>query len=203
MKRRLAMVVGVLAAAGLYLFGAWWRGQVAVVTGRQWERHIYLEERRHVEEWETCSRLQAGVTVVERKALTTTRRVPDGQTCTSVKGISTCRTRYRDVTETEARCFYVGDVWKQGRALRAGGSGDEPPAWPEVNLKEGDCLGCERERYRDERYAVQVDWGGNSTECVAADRSQWETQSVGHQVSLRSQSPFSRLVDCDALWREH
>lgn len=197
MKPPVARLVFVLAAALALLFAAWWYGRSARVTGHRWERDIFLDERRHVEEWESCSWLQEGVTVLEREDVTTTRRVRDGETCMGAGRYRNCTPRWREVRETEHRCRYTGDVWKPGRHLVAQGTKAEEPAWPEMNLKEGDCLGCEREGRRYERYYVLLDRDGASTECMVA-RDRWDALQVGERVRLRTQ-PFSSLVDCSHL----
>ncbi len=65
-----------------------------------------------------------------------------------------CKTRYREEPVYAQMCDFKINDWGPERTAEARGA-DREPHWPETRLDpQGECLGCEREGPRSERYTV-------------------------------------------------
>ena len=92
-------------------------------------------------------------------------KVADGESCTMArvdKGNGTfkkekrCSTKYKDVPVYGDKCYYRVNRWGHERDIKATGGLAQPPVWPQVFIRAGNCLGCEREAGRSEVYTLNM-----------------------------------------------
>jgi hypothetical protein len=92
-----------------------------------------------------------------------------------------CSPRYREEPAYADKCYYQIDKWTFARTATATGGLAEAPSWPQVQLAgTGQCVGCEREGTRSERYVVRfaVAGEGELAECDF-DQARWATFTPG------------------------
>ncbi len=176
----------------------WKREAVVTVASHSWERRIDIEVFRQVSETAWCDEKPADAYHVHSyRAQRSTREIPDGQTCHTVRHDNgdgsfseseSCQTRYRSEPVYSDRCDYTVDRWRVDRAVSASGLGIQPdPVWPAVTLRQpGMCLGCDREGAHHEHYIVELARtdGGKPWHCdlpqaqwtAMADASRWQVQ---------------------------
>jgi hypothetical protein len=99
--------------------------------------------------------------VVRKREVSSTNQVADGETCEMVRvdrGDGTfkkerrCKTKYKLVPVYSDKCYYQVDRWQHKRDIVAKGGLNDPVAWPLVNIRTGNCRGCEREAERVETF---------------------------------------------------
>lgn len=207
-------VLGVVAAVALVCGLLGWllfaKTEATVqVSGHRWERVVVVEQFATISDsaWRDALPADARNTAC-REEQRSTRRVPDGETCTDVRrdnGDGTfsvsqqCETTYREEPVYDTRCTFDADRWTTGRSERADGNSLTPaPAWPEVVIRAGSGLGAEREASRRESYTARfVDPEGRELTCTMPE-VRWAALAVGS----RWVAPVGRFVDdidCDAL----
>jgi len=199
-----AVVVGLL-------FVFWKRAGALEVAGHSWERQIQIERYGPVSESAWCDQMPAGATQVRReREVRSHREVPDGQDCKTRRidrGDGTyaekqeCKTRYRKEPVHDDKCYYQIVKWSSGRTERAAGASlDDAPRWPEVELsRTGQCVGCEREGTRSERYVVEfVERGSGEKATCEFDQKRWQGFSVGSKWTGKL-SVIGSVLDCSSL----
>ncbi|HVU04217.1 MAG TPA: hypothetical protein VHE30_20810 [Polyangiaceae bacterium] len=204
-------VLAILVVAGVVFFG--WRREAAfVVSGHSWTREITVEAFGPVSDSSWCDALPVDAVSVRRaREVRSHDRVPDGEDCHVRKvdrGNGTfvekreCEPRYRDEPVYGDRCYFTVNRWRPSRKLGSSGSSlAEAPVWPAVSsLRTGNCVGCEREGSRREKYVVELtDPKGTKQTCDVpearwtgfADGSAWKgaTRVVGGTLDCGSLVP--------------
>lgn len=169
------ILIGVIAAViGVIAFGIfaanWTRAATVVVTGHEWERSITIQEYENFTEssWRDSPPSGDNVSINFgscREEQRSTKRVPDGQTCETVRrdnGDGTyreeekCTTKYREEPVYDDMCTWSGQRWETDRTESLDGDLSTTPAYPNVtlNCENQRRVGCERISDRDERYTV-------------------------------------------------
>lgn len=173
----LFMLLAIVVCGGaIYLFTRT-TSAPAYVTGFRWERSIDIEALQAVPGRSDCNAVPVGAYgVSQRYEQVGTQRVQDGETCRvrqvdqgdgTFREERVCQPTYRDEPVYGYRCYYTINTWVQSRTVRSQGDKETPLIWPPTNLNAGNCLGCEREGGRSERYflTLRTDEGKNF-ECV-------------------------------------
>lgn len=180
----------------LIVIGAWTKDVQATVSGHRWERAITIESFAPRSDAAWCDSMPAGAYNVTRsREQRSTRQVADGQECSPVRRdngdgtftvVQECTTKYRDEAVYDTRCHFTIDRWQEARtATAAGASLAESPQWPEVVLaRTGDCVGCEREGKRSERYFVSLQGPEETFEC-AVEAGLWQRLNDGRKVTMK------------------
>jgi hypothetical protein len=203
-----AVVVAAVSATLL-----WTRTDTAQVTGHQWSRVVDVEQFRTVAEAAWCDALPGDAREVRRgRKQRSTRRVADGETCTTTnvdqgdgtfRQVRRCEPRYRDEPVYDAWCDFAVDRWVKAREIVASGAAVEPsPHWPEVAVKECARLGCERPGGRREAYTVLLatqdgDSGTARHEC-GFGQDRWKTFAVASRFEAQI-GVLTGSLDCDSL----
>ena len=213
-KKKGGMGCGTLFVVGLVLMGGYLlintctsKDAVVTVTARSWERTIQVEQLRAVDEGGWCDALPAGVKDPTRtQKVRSTDKVPDGETCVQKQrdngdgtftAYEDCTPKFRSVDVMGDWCTWPGTAWRLSRNAQASGT-TEPPAWPDTGIsKEGECLGCERESGRAERYEVTLEGAEASGTCDFAE-GRWANFTVGSKWTTEA-SGLSGNVRCGTL----
>lgn len=205
------VVVGLVAALVFFLFVK--REAGFEVVGHSWQRTIAVERFDAVQESKWCDEMPAGATDVRRsKADRSTKKVQDGEDCKTRKidqGDGTykekkeCKPRYKEEAVQDDKCSYKINRWKVARTEKSSGNDTATaPAWPDPKLaRTGQCVGCEREGTREEKYTVHLadTKSGEKQECDF-EQSKWagmkdktrykgETRVLGGGIVCSSLSP--------------
>lgn len=210
-RKLIYIILAVVLIGGVLLCGAllWTKEADAYVAGHEWERVINIEQLAPMNTSAWCDAMpRDAYSVTQRREQRDTRRVPDGQECSTVRvdnGDGTyserqqCHTVYREEPVYDQRCYYTVDRWGVDRAVTASGTAlSDTPQWPQVQLQRtGNCLGCEREGDRSEVYIVylKTDDGEYSCEVSQADWEQMPIESIWKfQIGVVTGQP-----DCASL----
>lgn len=178
------VVIGLVVL--LLVFFVWKKDAGFQVAGHTWERSIKVERFQSVEESDWCDKMPTGAKELRRvKADRSTKKVQDGEDCKvrkvdqgdgTYKEKKECKPRYKEEAVQDDKCTYSVDRWKVVRTEKARGEGlAGAPAWPDAKLaRTGQCVGCEREGEREERYTVVLtdEKSGERQECNL-DQSKW------------------------------
>ena len=152
-----------------------------------------IEDFRPRAQSQWCSQLPGDAySVSRRQEVRSYNQVPDGEECAAenvdqgdgtYRVVERCRPKYRRVPVYDDKCDYTVDRWEYKRSITAEGS-DKSPFWPEVKLTQsGDCIGCERESARDQRYLVLLQGPEDRYSCQL-DQSRWQETAVNSQWQL-------------------
>lgn len=206
----LALIIGCCALGAVFLF--WKQDAAFTVTGHTWSREIEVERLEEVQRSAWEDEVPRGASDVScRKEERSTKKVADGETCTTKRkdngdGTFTeqeeCRTKYREEPVYDQKCRYTVTDWVVTRTEEAGGRGTTPaPSWPTVSLRgSGKRLGSEREGDRSESYEVLLKGSDKAEHRCSFPQSTWssyqEGESLTGQVGVMSGS-----VDCGSLAR--
>jgi hypothetical protein len=194
-RRRLAIIALVILGLGtlFYFLGRTEEARVRV-AGHAWKREIQVEQLGPVRDSSWCDQMpHDAYRVSHERAVRSHRQVPDGQDChtrRSDQGDGTfresreCTPRYREEPIYDDRCNYTVDRWHHERAVVA--SGQEvtpPPSWPATDLvRQGNCLGCEREGGRSETYTVSLlDAKTGKTRGCDFEEARWASLAPGSE----------------------
>lgn len=203
----------VVVGIGLVLLMVFWKRNATLrVAGHQWQREIVIERFGPVKESAWCDQLPAGVHAVSRhREQRSTKKVQDGQTCHTEKvdrGNGTyvekkiCKPKYKKTPVYDDKCDYMVNRWSSARTLKAAGDGVSPaPHWPEVSLaRTGQCVGCEREGKRSEKYIVRFAMPGKkgTAECTFDNAAKWSAFKDGSRWK-GNVSVVSGALSCDSL----
>lgn len=166
-RSRLLIIAGVIAL----IVGAIWfftrtETVTVLVSGHEWERNIYIDkyERFSVDSWWDVR--PSGDNAVMgscRQQQRSTRQIPDGESCSTVRtdrGDGTfsesrvCTTKYRSEPVYDRMCTWQVSDWRFDRNARTTGGLDDTPTWASVSLscENQRSLGCQRESSRTEFY---------------------------------------------------
>jgi RNase P subunit RPR2 len=163
-KKKWYIIGGVAGAAVVALIAGIFisRSVEVKVESHNWERVVKIEafEPRSESSW--CTSMPLGAyNVVRKREVSSTNQVADGETCDMVrvdKGDGTfkkerrCKTKYKSVPVYSDKCYYQVDRWQHKRDIVAKGGLNDQVAWPLVNIRTGNCRGCERESGRSESF---------------------------------------------------
>lgn len=211
--KRWPWVVGGVAVLllGTCVVGALWKKEVtATVRGHAWSRSIDIEALQAVNESSWCDGMPADAYAVSKsREQRSTKKVPDGETCTTKdvdRGDGTferrevCKPKYRDEPVYDQKCRYTVDRWRKSRAAVAQGDALSPePQWPGFTLgRTGHCLGCEREGPHHERYVVKLEDQERKTHDCEKPQAVWQRFAVGATRPLKVRV-MTGAADCDSL----
>jgi hypothetical protein len=186
-RNKIIAIAGGVGAllVGLVVLLTWTREGQVEVKGHSWAREIAIEKFGPQSDSAWCDQMPADAYRVSRsREVRSHNKVPDGEDCHTVRednGDGTfseseqCTTRYRDEPVYDDHCRFTVDRWARGRSVLAKGAALTPaPAWPAVNItRPGQCIGCEREGPRTEKYLVSLaDDKGKVHEC-SFPQPQW------------------------------
>lgn len=201
-------IVLLLVAGAVFLFTRT-EDKTVQVSDHRWERTINIEVLRAESGSSSCGSEPVDAYGIDRRyEQVDTRRVPDGETCSNRQvdqGDGTfrqervCETRYRNEPVMGYVCYYTVNRWRNGRSVEATGDRSDPIVWPDLNLRSGSCVGCEREGTRDEAYILILDEvGGDDRYECDVNKNLWERTSPGNTFTLRVASLTNR-PNCDSL----
>jgi Zn-finger nucleic acid-binding protein len=178
------------------VFSLWTKDVSVTVVGHRWERSIDVESMRVVQDSDWCDGMPAGAfSVSRRREQRDTRRVADGEVCHtrnvdrgngSFEQRRECEPKYREEPVYDQRCYYSIERWVTTRspAVR-GDSLSDSPRWPDVSLRTGTCVGCERAGRRHENYSLQLQGAdGTRWECDVSE-SKWRSLPQGTQRQVK------------------
>lgn len=212
-KKKWPYVVGgvFLLLLAFCLVSMFWTKDVGVtVAAHAWEREIDVERLQAVSESAWCDSMPSGAYSVSRhREQRSTKKIPDGETCTTRnvdRGDGTferkeeCRTKYREEPIYDDRCHFTIDRWRVQRTEKAQGAGTSPePQWPAVHLsRPGNFLGAEREGSRREKYSLSLRGEDQKTYGCTLDFAKWKALPDGHKKVI----PIGVVLDnpeCDKL----
>jgi hypothetical protein len=219
-SRKWMLIIGVVIAliAGVFVLLNWTSQTKVVVSGHEWQRTISIEEYQNfsVRSWRDSPPMGDNVSMTVgscRQEQRSTRSVPDGQDCRTVRqdnGDGTfsqrqeCTTRYRQEPVYDDKCTWTGQTWNFDRNAQASGNLSQTPAWPAINLN---CagqrrVGCERESGRDERYTVlYAATEDDKTYRCDFPQAAWQEVPLESIWSAEVRVVIQELV-CDTLKRE-
>lgn len=217
LKRLISLIVLIVAGGGAFAFFNITTETDLVVTGHQWERSIRVETYQNftVRSWRDSRPpgdnvlMQVGSCRQEQRS---TRRVPDGEECTTRQidqGDGTfrqervCQTTYRNEPVYDDMCTWTGQRWMTDRTERTNGNSlGDTPTWPTVQLN---CvgqrrLGCEREAGRSEEYIVlyAAQDNDNRYQC-SLPQTQWATSRLESSWIGEVRLIDSGGLRCDSL----
>ncbi|MCK6548753.1 zinc ribbon domain-containing protein [Myxococcota bacterium] len=192
-----------------------WKKPVEVETiGHEWVRTIGIEEYRSVSESAWRDQVPFGAYSVScSREQRSTKKVADGETCNDVrkdqgdgtyKVVRECRTKYRDEPVYDQRCSYRVDRWVEARRAEARGAAlGDTPRWPATNLRgSGQCLGCEREGAKSERYTVRFRLEpSKKDDACDFPEAKWRTFTVGQRAPAEARVIGGGL-DCDTIGKK-
>lgn len=136
------------------------------VDGHSWEKRVAIEAYKPRVETSWCDAKPFNAySITTRREVRSYNQVADGETCNNVRvdrGNGTfstekrCKTKYKKEPVYDSKCYYKVDRWGPERDIVAKGTLKETPAWPAVNIRTGNCLGCERESGRSETFSLAL-----------------------------------------------
>ncbi len=163
-KKKWYIIGGVAGAAVVALIAGFFisRSVDVRVESHNWERSVKIEayKARSESSWCDAKPFDAYM-VVSKREVRSYDKVADGETCDMVrvdKGDGTfkkerrCKTKYKDVPVYGEKCYYKVNRWSYERDITAKGGLNDAVVWPAVNIRTGNCLGCERESGRSETF---------------------------------------------------
>lgn len=211
-KGCLKVVIGLVLVAGLVFAGVamfWKREKGATVTGHAWRRSVAIEVYQTTEASAWCDELPAGARVTARtQEQRSTRRVEDGQSCTTrnvdngdgtFRQVQDCTPTYREEPVMDDKCRYQAEQWVHQRDAVAQGSGlAPPPSWPATDVTGCAQLGCTREGARSESYTLNLQIEGAGAETCSVPEARWQQVADGSRWKVRVGVVMGQ-VDCDAM----
>lgn len=215
---RKALVSALVLLLGLTLLCAamgavtmfWTREALVEAKGHRWSRTISIERFSAVSEGEWCDRMPSDAYGVSRSTRQRdTKRIPDGEDCTTVNvdnGDGTfrqeqkCTTRYREEPIYGDWCDYTVNRWVHAHDETARGTGRSPaPHWPSVSVSNCSSLGCTRMGRRRAKYVVTYREAGRDEELECDfPEEKWASIEPGSRWSAEVRVATGGLV-CDSL----
>ena len=198
------LVALVLLVVLVWYFFLRTRDAEVTVTGHRWERTVAIEQYGDYQESAWRDQVPAGASMpVCRSKQRSTRKVQDGETCTTErvdKGDGTfeqlkkCRPKYREEPVEDDWCTFRVRRWKQVDAMKASGSGTSP-AWPAQMPAAGApaTLGAKRAGARTEK--LILDFGDDSCE---VKESTWRKYTDGQKAKVEVRARSGAVV-CSSL----
>lgn len=210
-RKKWYIIGGIAGAALVALIVSFFisRSVEVKIESHNWERVVKIEafKPRSESNWCELKPIDAYM-VISKREVKSYDKVADGETCDMVrvdKGDGTfkkerrCKTKYKDVPVYGEKCYYKVNRWGHARDIVAKGGLNDPVVWPTVNIRTGNCLGCEREAGRNETFNLvlaQVKKPDKKHNC-AYPEAQWRAIPDGAVKKIKV-----RLVGgakCDTL----
>jgi hypothetical protein len=201
----LVLVVGLVATLLL-----WKKGGAFEVAARTWERTIDVERFGPVHRSAWCDEMPAGTrSVSHHMEQRSSRKIPDGQTCTkkkkdngdgTYKEITECAPKYKDEPVMGDKCDFDVDEWKTARSVSASGGAKDEPKWPALDLHP---VPREREGARREKYTVTLRdvAAGKTHTCNFDQPARWSGLKDGARYEGKM-GALTGMLDCDSLQAE-
>ena len=203
----LLLVAGAVLA---YLFSSKHDEQVQIVE-KSWSRSIDVERFTAVRAADWCDAMPSDAYLVSRsREQRSTRQVPDGQDCATVRadmgdGTFTkhqeCRPRYRNEPVFDTKCSYNINRWQLARTDQRTGGAQLAPAWPAPALANallgGNQLGTERLGTRREAYRVKLQSAKGKNWTCELSATTWSTLAESQPVKLKVRG--TGAADCASL----
>lgn len=216
--RTLMIVAGVIALlVGAFIFFTRTEERIALTTGHEWERVITLEryDRFTTQSWRDTPpagdnvSMSFGSCVRQQRS---TRQVPDGETCRTVRtdrGDGTfseqnvCTTNYRSEPVYDDWCTWTGTNWQFDRDVRTTGGLSDAPAWGEftLNCAGQRTVGCQRESNRTEQYLLQLKSEEFAYKCPLP-QEEWQSVPIEAAFSLQVLAIDNSQAKCETLTRK-
>jgi hypothetical protein len=166
-KKALGLVAAALLVGILFLlvWQFWTRPVVLEATGHVWHRYVEVQQYRSVQRSGWCDGMPGDAYGVSRsRKQRSTKRIADGQTCSTVRtdnGDGTysenqqCTTDYREEPVYDDHCSYTVDRWVHDHNVDTRGSGLTPaPHYASPSVSGCATLGCTRIGGRGGTYTV-------------------------------------------------
>ncbi|HRP69455.1 MAG TPA: zinc ribbon domain-containing protein, partial [Turneriella sp.] len=146
--------------------------------------------------------------VTQRREVRSYNKVADGETCStarvdrgdgSFKKEKRCTTKYKEVPVYAQKCYYTVNRWGYERDIQSRGGLNDTPVWPAVNIRAGNCLGCERESGRSEAFVlhlVEVKKADKKHNC-SYDEAKW--RSIPDKAIKKIKVRLLGGAKCDTL----
>lgn len=214
-------VLGLLAAlvVGAFIAFSWTTDSTFLVVDQQWERIINVQEYNSFSErsWRDSRPSGDNVDLVFgscREEQRSTRRIPDGETCQTVRsdnGDGTfserqqCTTNYREEPVYDDMCTWEGFRWEGINPLQTSHEISNSLVWPEASFDE--CLslqvGCQREASREEVYWIIFENTDDDTRhrCQFS-LQEWEEIPIESLWTGQSRALGGGII-CDSLQRQN
>jgi hypothetical protein len=206
------VVGGIAALVAVILVLVLWRKPAAVVvTGHTWERQIAVERFGPVKLSEWCDHLPLDARMVFRhREVRSHEKVQDGETCVrkrvdkgngSFAERKECTPKYKDIPVYSDKCDFTADRWAKVAPLTTSGSKvEDTPRWPDTStLRRGQCIGCEREAGRSEKYTVALaDPRSKMLMTCDLPPTRWSAMKVGSRWRVKV-GVLTKSPDCDSL----
>ena len=194
--RKMLLAAGGAILAVLVVFGLvwqfWTRSAALEVTGHEWHRYVEVQQYRAVRDSAWCDGMPGDAYGVSRsRKQRSTNRIPDGQTCSTVRtdnGDGTysetqeCTTNYREEPVYDDYCSYTVDRWVHDHNETTSGVGLSPvPHYASPSVSGCASLGCTRIGGRGGTYTVLYVEAGDEPIDHACDFGQekWSGIPVG------------------------
>jgi len=201
---------GAIAAViiAVIIFFSWTESVNLTASGKAWSRIIHIEQFRTLfkSAWKTELPVKA-YSVTCRQEKRGTKKVPDGETCTTVrkdqgngtfKKVKKCKTKYKAVPTYADKCRYKIDAWSKVRSVKTSQQDTDEPVWPQFRLaKEGKCLGCERAGAKEQTYKVFFKMKDTEESC-SFSQTKWASIDKGSQWTAETRVLGGGL-DCESL----
>lgn len=136
------------------------------IDNHVWEKTVKIESYKARAQSSWCDAMPFDATfAIRKREVRSHEKVADGESCTMArvdKGNGTfkkekrCSTKYKDVPVYGDKCYYRVNRWGHERDIKATGGLAQAPVWPQVFIRAGNCLGCEREAGRSEVYTLNM-----------------------------------------------
>ena len=195
-KRKIGLIVGLIVMALVVLVvarTALKKDAVLSVVRHSWMREITIERFDEVEEQGACRSVPA-----EGRILSRTTPEPKCTMTRVDKGDGTFK-ETKACTEPAELCTYRIDKWKAARTAKETGGLESAPTWPALNLRLGNCRGCERTAAKTESYTVGFDDAqGKPHDCEVTDVNRWKGFAKGAKFGAQIRVVGGDL-DCDSL----
>lgn len=219
-KSVVGIVVGLMGMFGVFALGivlclgiGWLlQKEVSVVAvGHSWERVVEVEEYKSLTESAWKESLPRGARQVRCvKKIQSHRDVQDGETCETLrtdqgdgtfKKSQQCKPTYKKEPVYGEKCSFEVDRWQRVRRETASGTNTSDRAWPLTKLvREGNCLGCQREGARSEVLTARFTETETDVDysAVCHTEVEWLAVVMGQQYEATG-SVGSTKLECASL----
>ena len=213
-KRSRAGMFILIALAAVVVLGIvfmFWTEKASVsVSGHQWTRSVEIQSLQSLSRGAWCDQLPQGAYSIRREQRQrSTRRIPDGETCSNVNvdnGDGTyrqerqCEPRYREEPVYDSYCNFQIDDWAHQSWQHARGDSTSPaPTWPTYSVTGCQTLGCTRRGQTQERNTVLFR-RDDSTETYDCDfeLTRWMSLGIGQTMEAEFRV-IGGGIDCDSV----
>ena len=181
-----------------------------IAVSHSWERSIEIEQYKLKTEtdWKDKVPTKGKIRKCTDKQRST-KEVPDGETCKTVKNdngdgtyqeTEQCSTNYKSVPVYDDWCTYEIKKWVVIDTKRASGTTLEP-AWPTTAIRECSmiALGCEKEGDRTDVYTVHMRDDAGKEHTCNFDETKWKAVKV-NQTQVMEFGQLTGNIDCKS-WK--